>query len=112
MEKLERLLEVKNVDRSNNNGGQIEHEVKCNMYFERHMERIRINVCKLGRTKVILGMPWLAAHNPEINWEKGKVKMSRCPPWCGRSKEKKKERQRIRTAEKTVEKLVPRRFWR
>ena len=37
MEKLERPLEVKNMDRSNNNGGQIEHKVKCNMYFKGHM---------------------------------------------------------------------------
>jgi len=37
-------------------------------------------------------MPWLAAHNPEINWEIGEVKMTRCPPLCGKNKEK-KERQ-------------------
>ena len=22
-------------------------------------------------------------HNPEIDWEKGEVKMTRCPPICG-----------------------------
>ena len=43
-----------------------------------------MDVCNLGRTKMILGMPWLAAHNPEINWETGEVKMSRCLPWCSR----------------------------
>ena len=43
-----------------------------------------MDVCNLGRTKMILGMPWLAAHNPEINWETGEVKMLRCSPWCGR----------------------------
>jgi len=37
----------------------------------------------LGKTEVILGMPWLAAHNPEINWETEEVKMTRCPPLCG-----------------------------
>jgi len=26
----------------------------------------------------------LAAHNPEIDWEKGEVKMTRCPPLCGK----------------------------
>jgi len=31
------------------------------------MERMRIDVCDLGKTEVILGIPWLAAHNPEIN---------------------------------------------
>jgi len=79
MEKLDRPVEVKNVDGTSNNGGRIEYEIQCNMYFEGHMERIRIDVCRLGRTKVILGMPWLVAHNLEINWEKGEVKMTRCP---------------------------------
>jgi len=26
----------------------------------------------------------LAAHNPEIDWEKGEVRMTRCPPLCGK----------------------------
>ena len=28
---------------------------------------------------VILGMPWLAHYNPEINWKTGEVKIMRCP---------------------------------
>jgi len=33
---------------------------------------------------VILGMPWLAHHNPEIDWRTGEVKMTRCPKECGK----------------------------
>ena len=34
----------------------------------------------------------MAAHNPEIDWEKVEVKMMRCPPMCGRnSKVEKRE---------------------
>jgi len=29
-------------------------------------------------------MPWLARHNPEIDWRTGKVKMTRCPEECGK----------------------------
>ena len=29
-------------------------------------------------------MPWLAYHNPEINWRTGEVKMTRCPEECGK----------------------------
>jgi len=36
-------------------------------------------VCNLGKTDIILEMPWLQAHNLEINWETGEVKMTRCP---------------------------------
>ena len=33
---------------------------------------------------MILGMPWLAHHNPEINWRIGEVKMTRCSEKCGK----------------------------
>ena len=50
-----------------------------------------MDVCDLGKTKVILGMPWLVAHNPEINWETGEVKIMRCPLlYDGRSQKKEK----------------------
>ena len=67
MEKLEKPLIVMNVDGSNNSGGRITHEVECNVYYRGHQKRMKLDVCNLGRTDVILGMPWLAAHNPEID---------------------------------------------
>jgi len=36
-------------------------------------------------------MLWLAAHNPEINWETGEVKMMRCLPLCSGIKVRKEE---------------------
>ena len=29
-------------------------------------------------------MPWLARHNPEIDWRTGEVKMTRCLEKCGK----------------------------
>jgi len=55
---------------------------------------MRMDICKLGKTEIILGMPWLAAHNPEINLETGEVKMTRCPPLYGRVKIKEEERKK------------------
>ena len=55
-----------------------------------------MDICELGKTNIILGMPWLAAYNPEIDWEKEEVRMMRCPPLCGktvRMNEKKKARE-------------------
>ena len=80
LEKLDQPVEVKNVDGTSNSGGNITYELKCNVFYRGHYKRLKMDVCNLGRTKMILGMPWLAAHNPEINWETGEVKMSRCPP--------------------------------
>ena len=37
------------------------------------MERARMDIYNLEKTEVILGMLWLAAYNPEIDWEKGEV---------------------------------------
>jgi len=56
-------------------------------------------------------MPWLAAHNPEIDWEKREVKMTRCPPIYRKKKQKRKKKE-IKKIEKdeneeTLRKLVP-----
>jgi len=29
-------------------------------------------------------MPWLACHNPEIDWRTGEVRITRCPEECGK----------------------------
>jgi len=75
-----------------------------------------MDVCNLGKTEVILGMPWLAAHNPEIDWEKREVEMICCPPICEKRKqeEKRKEVKKVERDkdEETLKKLVPKRFWR
>jgi len=114
IEKLRKPLLVRNMDGTINVEGAITHQVECNMFFKGHMERARMDVCNLEKTELILGMPWLAAHNLEIDWEKGEVKMTYCPPICGRGKqeEDRKETRRIEEDEdeETLRKLVPRKF--
>jgi len=85
LQKLERPVAVKNVDGMNNSGRAITHQVEVNVYYKSHVERMRMDVCDLGKTDVILGILWLQAYNPEINWKTGEVKMMRCPPLCGRN---------------------------
>jgi len=104
LDQLKKPLIVTNVDSSNNSGGRITHEVECNIYCRGYQERMKFNVCNLGKMKVILDMLWLAEHNPEIDWEKGEIKMMRCPPWYdkdNRSKEA-KERQEKMTRREAV----------
>ena len=84
LQKLERPIAIKNVNSTNNSRGAITHQVECNVFYKGYMERIRMDVYDLRKTEVILGMPWLAAYNPEINWKTGEVKMTRCLPLCGR----------------------------
>jgi len=56
---LERPIVIRNVDRTNNSAGAIIHQVEVNVYYKSHVERIRMDVCNLGKTDVILEMPWL-----------------------------------------------------
>ena len=57
MEKLQKPLLVRNMDGTINVGRAITHQVECNMFFKGHIERARIDVCNLGKTELILGMP-------------------------------------------------------
>jgi len=116
MEKLKKPLLVGNVDGMVNVGGTIMHQVECNIFFKGHMERARMDICNLGKIEVILGMPWLAAHNLEIDWEKREVKMTHCPPICGKRKQEegKKEVKKVEKNEneEMLKRLVPKRFWK
>jgi len=104
LQKLERAIAIRNVDGTNNSGEAITHQVECNVYYKGHIERMRMDVCNLGKTEVILEMPWLAAHNPEINWEMGEVKMMRCSPLSGGRSQRKKKVKMLATEEE--EKIV------
>ena len=72
------------------------------MYYKSHVEKMRMDVYDLERTDVILDMLRLQAHNPEINWETGEVKMTRCPSICKRSIVAKKETEKRKKVEERI----------
>ena len=84
LKKLERPMQVRNMDGSFNREGPIENMVEVNVYYKGHVERTEIDVIGGQKWGVILGMPWPERHNPEIDWKMGEVKMTRCPEECGR----------------------------
>jgi len=57
IEKLKKPLLVRNVNGTVNAGGAIIHQIEYNMFFKRHVERARMDICNLGKTEVILEMP-------------------------------------------------------
>ena len=70
---------------------------------------MRMDVCNLGRTDIILEILWLQAHNLEINQKTGEVKMMKCPPLYGRNtrlKEGKRTKKERRVATLEEEKIV------
>jgi len=56
LQKLERLIAVRNVDGMNNSRGVIIHQIKANVYYKGYVKRMRMDVCNLGKTEIILGM--------------------------------------------------------
>jgi len=96
---LERPVVVRNIDRTNNSAKAITYQVEVNIYYKNHIERMRMDICNLGKTNVILGMPRLQPHNPEINWKTGEVKMTRCLPLYDRTG----QRGRLKEEEATLE---------
>ena len=63
------------------------------------MERMRMDVCDLERTDIILDMLQLQTHNPKINQETREVKMTRCPLIYKRSIVAKKETEKRKKVE-------------
>jgi len=51
LQKLDRLIMVKNMDGTNNSRGAIIHQVECNVYYKGHVERMRIDVCNLKKNE-------------------------------------------------------------
>ena len=50
-----------------NKEGPIKNNVEVNIYYQGHRERTEIDVIRGQKWNIILGMLWLAYHNPEID---------------------------------------------
>ena len=67
LKKIENPIYVRNVDRTFNKEGLIENTVEIYIYYQGYRKRIEIDVIGGQKWNVILEMPWLAYHNPEID---------------------------------------------
>jgi len=57
IQKLEKLMLVRNINEKANVREVITYEVEENMFFKNYIERIKIDVYNLGKIEVISGMP-------------------------------------------------------
>ena len=73
---------VYNVDGTCNSAGDITHCAEIVIDFQGHREKVVAEITNLGRHQIILGYTWLKHHNPDIDWETGQVRMTRCPWTC------------------------------
>ena len=79
---LSNPIPVYNMDGTRNSAGDITHYAEIVIDFQGHQEKVVAKITDLGRHQMILGYTWLKHHNPDINWETGQVKMTRCPWTC------------------------------
>ena len=61
------------MDGTDNKQGTIHYYTDLNIKIGDQTFLERFYITGLGNQKVILGLPWLRKHNPEIDWEKGMV---------------------------------------
>jgi hypothetical protein len=62
---------ARNVDRTENKQGTIHYYTDLDLYVNGKTNMEQFLITRLGNQKVILGLPWLRKHNPEINWKEG-----------------------------------------
>jgi len=67
LKKIERPIYMRNVNGFFSKKRPIEYMVEVNIYYQRHREKTKIDMIKGQKWSVILEMPWLAHHNPEID---------------------------------------------
>jgi hypothetical protein len=66
---LKEPIIVRNVDGTRNEAGTITHYVNTVLDIGERRRHERLFVTKLGKQKIILGLPWLQRENPDIDWQ-------------------------------------------
>ena len=69
---LETPVKAYNMDRTENKKRTIKNYIDLQFSLNGKEFQEQFYVTGLGKQKVILGLPWLRKHNPEINWQTGK----------------------------------------
>src|SRR6266702_3167580 len=70
LQKLAKPFQALNIDHSPNKKGKISHTSTLFLNIEGIAQKITFYVLHLRRDNVILGLPWLKATNPTIDWTK------------------------------------------
>jgi hypothetical protein len=69
--KLKYPITARNVDGTENKQGTIRYYTDLDIQVNGKTNTEQFLITGLGNQKIILGLPWLREHNPEINWKKG-----------------------------------------
>ena len=76
--KKKQQYDLQMADGSTSSTGRVDEETfSLPVAIQRHHEEITFDVVGMATHHVILEMPWLNKHNPEINWKTGVLKFGR-----------------------------------
>jgi len=71
---LKRRFPVRNVDRTLNKAGSIRFKVQLELKLGGRIFHEILLISRIGKQKIILGLPWLMKYNPDIDWWTGEIK--------------------------------------
>lgn len=71
--RLERPIPVHNVDRTENQNGEIQYYCWLKVRLGGRSEKMRFYLTNLGKDRFILGYPFLWEFNPQIDWKTGQL---------------------------------------
>jgi predicted aspartyl protease len=54
-------------------GRPVTHEATVTLTINDHREEIKLHCITIGNSPIIIGLPWLWKHNPNINWKEGRI---------------------------------------
>ena len=79
------LIKVKNVDRTYNKSGAITEKCLINFKINNKTMTEWFYVMTLGDQNLILGLPWLEKHNPNIDWKEKTLEFRNSQEEIGRA---------------------------
>ena len=79
---LAKPIPLYNIDGTENRDGTISEVAVLDMAIGDHQEKVVFVVTEIGEEDVIIGLDWLREHNPEVDWERGSLRLSQCPDAC------------------------------
>jgi len=87
--------------------GWISKYAKVTMNIDAHQEEIKFNIIPLGIHGLVLGLPWLQKHDPEIKWSERKLKLGStyCKQNCIKKKSRNQKGKEVPLTQKRLENL-------
>jgi hypothetical protein len=79
LQRLPKPIQAYNVDGSTNRKGTILWKTKIPVSPFQENDDLELMIVSLGRRQIILGMPWLKAQNPHIDWKANTLSLPASP---------------------------------